>query len=296
VRSDIHPPPLSRRGVTQAQRDQPVEATYQNPDAQTPAPLSPIVEQPQPGVPQQPDPQGGPQFLPPTQFYIWSPLGGSPMIIPLQPSVHGAQPALPQQPLIFTPYGYFPLVSSPYGNQMFSPYGFSMIPGSPLPQTLANQPPNSPALPAETPSGAALSGNTFQPMQQQQNSELGSLSSEELELAAKMGQLGVYLPTVLTNPSAGAVQPVNQAAAPTNPPAGAVQPVNQAAGLKNPEQQGTVSTAGTLSTRVPQTRGPACSGPRTNTDRVPEGLEGPAQVTVQTPVHPKHKATQGNHV
>lgn len=67
-----------------------------------PAPLSPMVEQPQPGVPQQPSPQGGPQFLPPTQYYFWSPLGSSPMMIPLQPSVLGSQPAnlptLPQQP------------------------------------------------------------------------------------------------------------------------------------------------------------------------------------------------------
>lgn len=104
VRPDVLPPLLSQGGVTQAPRVQPVEATNQKPDAQTPAPLSPIAEQPQPGVPQQPGPQGGPQFLPPTQYYTWSPLGGSPMIIPLQPSVHGSQPAnqltLPQQPLV----------------------------------------------------------------------------------------------------------------------------------------------------------------------------------------------------
>lgn len=47
-----------------------------------------------------------------------------------------------------------------------------MILGSPLPQTLANQPPNSPVLPAETPSVAAPSGNALQPMQQQQVSLL----------------------------------------------------------------------------------------------------------------------------
>ncbi|XP_029285974.1 uncharacterized protein LOC115007303 [Cottoperca gobio] len=188
-----------------------------------PAPLSPNVEQPQAGVTLQPGLQGGPQFLLPTQHYTWSPLGGSPMIIPLQPSLYGSQPAnqptLPQQPLIFPPYRYFPHFSSPYRNQL--------------------------------------------------SSTLGSLSSEELQLA-------MYLTTVLTNP-----------------PAAAVQPVSQAAGLANREQQGIVPTV--ESTGVPQTLEPASSGPQPNTNVLPVGLERPAQeaTTVQTSIQAKLQPTQG---
>uniref|UniRef100_A0A3B4T923 Uncharacterized protein n=1 Tax=Seriola dumerili TaxID=41447 RepID=A0A3B4T923_SERDU len=83
---------------------QPVEATNQNPEVQTPAPLSPRVDQAQPGIPQQMGPQGGPQLVPSPQHYTWPPLGDGLMIIPLQPSFHGSQPAnqpaLPQQPLL----------------------------------------------------------------------------------------------------------------------------------------------------------------------------------------------------
>ncbi|XP_044045150.1 uncharacterized protein LOC122873001 isoform X2 [Siniperca chuatsi] len=218
------------------------------------------------------------------------------MIIPMQPGVHGSQPAyqptLPQQPLLFPPYRYFPLLSSPYRNQPYPPYGFELILESPLPQTPANQPPNNPLLPAETPLGAVPSGNALQPMPQQQNpqivymlqqhmnSPLGSLSSEELEMAAKMGQLGVYLSTVLANS-----------------PAAAVQPVNQAAGLANPEQQGIVPTVMTSSAGFPQTPGLASSGPRPNTNGVPVGLQRPVEeeaATVQTPAQPKLQPTQGN--
>ncbi|XP_076583527.1 ameloblastin isoform X2 [Chaetodon auriga] len=282
TRPNVLPSLLSQGGATQA--------TNQRPDTQTPAPLSPEVEQP----PQQ---VAGPQFLPLMQHYTWSPLGGSPVTIHPQPAFHGFQPAnlpiLPQQPLMFPPYRHFPLFSSPHSNQLFSPYGFPMILASPLQQTQqtpANQPPNSLVLPAETPSGAAPSGNAPQPIQQQQNpvivyllqqptnAVLGSLSSEELEMAAKIGQLGVYLPTVLTNPSAGVVLPVNQAA-----------------GLTNPELQGIVPTVGTSSAGVPQTQGPASSGPQPNANRVPVGLERPTQETV-TVQKPKLQPTQGNHV
>lgn len=280
---------LSQGGATQA--------TNQQPDAQTPAPLSPKVEQPQPGVP-----QGGPQFLSPTHYYTWSPLGGSPMIIPVQQSVHGSQ-TFPQQPLILPPYGYSRLFSLPYRNQLFSPYGYPMILSSPLQQTAANQPPNSLVSPAQTPPGAAPLGNSPQPIQQQQNPQivymlqqpmnpaLGSLSSEELQMSATMGQLGVYLPSVLTNPSAGAVQPVNQAA-----------------GLTNPEEQGTVPTLATpsagvlqtqgpagLSNASPQTLGPASSGTQPTDNSVPVGLESPTQTaaTVRTPAEPKREPTLG---
>lgn len=98
VRPNVLPPLFSQEGATQAQRA--VEAT----NMQTPAPLSPNAEQPQPGVPQQPGPHGGPMFLFPTQHYTWPPLGGGPIMIPLQPSVYGSQPAnqptIPQQPLV----------------------------------------------------------------------------------------------------------------------------------------------------------------------------------------------------
>ncbi|TKS68208.1 hypothetical protein D9C73_002269 [Collichthys lucidus] len=238
ARPSVLPPLLSRGGATQA--------ANQKLNAETPAPLSPEVGQPQPGVPQQPAPQGGPQFLPPTQYYVWSTLGGSPMIMPLQPHVHGSLPTFPQQPLL-------------------SPYGFQMIPPPPLLQTPANQPPNSLVLPAETPSGVAPSGNALnpppQPFQQQQ-------------MAATMGQLGVYLPRVLTNPSTVAVQPVNQANGLTNPEQqGTVQTVNQAAGLANRVQQDIVPTVGAASAGVQQTSGLASSGPQLNTNAIPKHTE-----------------------
>ncbi|KAK9540407.1 hypothetical protein VZT92_002861 [Zoarces viviparus] len=288
VHSNVLPPLLSQGGATQAQRV--VEATNQLLDGVTPAPLSPNVAQPQPGVPQQPGPQDGPQFLPPTQHYTWPSFGGSPMIMPLQPNIHGSQPAdqptLAQQPLMFPPYRYIPLLSSPYRDQLFSPYGFPMILESPLPQTPANPPPNSLVIPAETPAAAAPLGDVPQQVQQQQNpqivymfqkpksSPLASLSSEELQMAAKMGQLGVYLSTVLTNS-----------------PAGAVQPVRQGAGLVNPEQKVVVPTAGTSLAGLQQTQGPGSSGPQPNANVLPSGLERQTQeaVTVKAPVQP----TQG---
>ncbi|CAJ1052292.1 DNA translocase FtsK-like [Xyrichtys novacula] len=288
-------PPLevSQGGPTEAQTAQPLKVTNQKPDAsQTPAPQ---VEQPPPGISQQPgfQAQGGVQFLPPAQFYTWYPLGGSPMFIPLQPSIGGStmnQPSVPQQPLLFSPYSYFPFFSSPYMNQMFSPHGWNMPP-----QNLANQPQNSPALPAETPAAAAAVqpvGNAPQPVQQQQqqqqnsqvvymlqqsmNLPVGSLSSEELEMAANTGQLGVYLTSVLTSP-----------------PAGAVQPVNQAAGLKNPEQQSLVPTVGTSSAGAAVTQ-----SLQPHAEVIPAGLEGPTKSagTVQTPVQAEVQPTQANPV
>ncbi|KAL6110709.1 uncharacterized protein ACO6RY_19741 [Pungitius sinensis] len=265
--------PLPQGGATRAL----VEATKQVVVTQTPAPLSPHVAQSQPGVPY----LLGPQFLPPTQHYSWPSLGGSPSIVPLQPNIYGSQPAaeqptLPQQPLIFPPYRYVPLLSSPYGNQLFSPYGFPVILESLLPQTPGNQLPNSPVLPAETPSGAAPLGNLPQQVQQQQSPQivyvlqqpketlLSSLSSEELQTAVEMRQLGVYLTTMLTNL-----------------PAGAIQPASQGAGLVNP-------TSGTFSAGVQQTQGPAGSAPQPTTDGFPSGLERPAQeaATVKAPVQP----------
>ncbi|KAF3687692.1 hypothetical protein EXN66_Car003364 [Channa argus] len=229
VRPDVLPPLLSQGGATQAPQVQPVEATNQKPQALTP--LSPIVEQAQHEALQLPGAQGGPQVYPSLQQYIWSLLGGSPMMIPLQPGVQESlaanQPAPPQQPLVFSPYGYFPQLFSPYGNQL--------------------------------------------------SSTLGS-SSEELETPAKIGQLGVYMPNVLTNL-----------------PVGAVQPVSQGAGLANPEQQSIAPTGGKPSAGVPQTQRLASSGPQPNTNRV-AGLERAAQAAApaHTSVQPTVQPTPGN--
>lgn len=102
VHPDVLPPLLPQGGATQAPQVQPVETMNQKP--QTPVPLSPITEQAQPGVLQQPGLQGGPLFLPSLQQFAWSPLGGSVMMMPLQPgmqeSLPANQPATPQQPLV----------------------------------------------------------------------------------------------------------------------------------------------------------------------------------------------------
>lgn len=84
------------------------------------------------------------------------------------------------------------------------------------------------------------------------------------QMAAKMSQLSVYVPTVLQT--------------------GAVQHVNQAVGLANPERQSAIPTAA------------AGSGPQPHTNRLPVGLEKAAQATatVQTPVQPKVQRHQGN--
>ncbi|KAK2817073.1 hypothetical protein Q5P01_025264 [Channa striata] len=286
VRPDVLPPALSQGGATEAPQAQPVEATNQKP--QTLTPLSPSVDQAQRDALQQPGAQGGPQLLPSPQQYMWAPLGGSPMMIPLQPGFHEAL-APPQQPLVFSPYGYFPVLFSPYGNQQFSPYSFPTLREAPIPQTPSNQSPNSPLSPAETPAAAAAPlGDAPQPipqnaqivymLQQPMSSPLGS-SSEELETPVKMGHLDFYMPNVLTNL-----------------PVGAVQPVNPAAGLANPEQQGTAPNGGSPSAGVPQTQGLASSGPQANTNRVLAGLEKAAQATttVQTPVQPKLQPRSGN--
>lgn len=118
-------------------------------------------------------------------------------------------------------------------------------------------------------------------------------------MAATMGQLGVYLPRVLTNPSTVAVQPVNQANGLTNPEQqGTVQTVNQAAGLANPVQQNVVPTVGAASAGVQQTPGLASSGPQPNTNAIPVGLESPTQeaATVQIPVEPNLTPEPGNFI
>lgn len=96
-------------------------------------------------------------------------------------------------------------------------------------------------------------------------------------MAAEMGQLGAYLPTVLTRLLAGAVQPVSQAA-----------------GLENPEQQGVVPTAGASS--APQIQELVRSGSQRSTNGVPVGLERAAAQEAATSVQPKLQPTQGNFV
>lgn len=110
-----------------------------------------------------------------------------------------------------------------------------------------------------------------------------SFLSSVFQIAAKMRELGVYMPTVLTNLPAGAVQ---------------TQPMIQAAGLANPEPQGMEPTDRTPSAGVPQTESLAGSRPQPNTHRVPVGLEKAAQdaATAETPVQVKLQHTQGNRV
>ncbi|KAF7664002.1 hypothetical protein LDENG_00193580 [Lucifuga dentata] len=283
VNPSVAPLLPGQRGVLPVQRVPPVQATNQILDAQVLPPISPNLQQPQPGTPQLLD-------SPQSQNYPLSPQGGTPLMIPLVPHMHGPQPVnqpmMPQQPLIFSPYGYFPMFSSPHGNQMFSPYGFPMIlDGVPqqTPQISVNQPPNNPVSPVEKPSGPDPSGNTPEPTQQEQNhqivymlpsmnSPLGGLSSEELEMAARMGRLSVYVSGVQTNMPSGAVQPV--------------PPVSKPTGLANPEQpELNLPSAGLL----PTVR---TSVPKANS--VPAGLERPEQdmATGHTPCPLEHQPAQ----
>ncbi|XP_029363023.1 pollen-specific leucine-rich repeat extensin-like protein 2 [Echeneis naucrates] len=282
--------PVTQQGANQDQLIETIKATKQYPEVQTPAPFSPRVVQPQPPVPQPLGPEGGPYLLPSLQHYTWSPQGDSLIIIPGHPSVHASQLsnqlALPQQPLMFTPYGYFPLFSSPYRNPPFSTYGFPVIVETPPPQIPANQPPNSLALPAETPSRAAPAGDAPRPVQQQQqnpqivymlqqpmNSALASLSSEELEMAAKISQLDMYIPTVLTNLPAGE---------------GGAQPVSQAAELAHQQQAGVVATVVTPSAGAPQMQELPVTGPESFQQAMQQAA------IIQTSVQPKSQPTQGN--
>uniref|UniRef100_A0A3Q3WAR5 Uncharacterized protein n=1 Tax=Mola mola TaxID=94237 RepID=A0A3Q3WAR5_MOLML len=88
------------------------------------------------------------------------------------------------------------------------------------------------------------------------------------QMAAELGQLSVYLPTVLTNHQQGAVQPVSQAA-----------------GLTNSQNK----HKGVGPTMVPLSAGP-------NTSGEPAGLERPTPevAKVQTPVEPNIQPTQAS--
>ncbi|XP_017296296.1 gamma-gliadin-like [Kryptolebias marmoratus] len=290
VSPNVHPLLLLQRGVPHPQRDQPLETTNQRSEAQMAAPLLPNVEQPQPGVPQQPEPQTSPQ--PTLQQYTMLAQGGGQMIIPLPqslyPSLAANQLPMAQQPMVYPSYGIVPLFPSPYSNQLFSPYGFPTVPESFLPQTPTQQLPSSPVSPAETAAGVAgPAGAPQQQIQQQKpqivymvqqpmNPSLGGLSSEELQAAAKMNQFGMFMPSVLANRPAGV---------------GAVQPESQAAGLKNPEQQAAGQPVGASAAGVPPSQGLPCSGSQPNANSFPAGLEkaAPQAAAVQTPATSKLK-------
>ncbi|TNN28011.1 hypothetical protein EYF80_061841 [Liparis tanakae] len=106
-----------------------------------------------------------------------------------------------------------------------------------------------------------------------QAAPLGSLSSEELQMAAKLGQLGVFLTSMLTHL-----------------PAGTVVPVSPAAGLVNSEQQSAGPTLGaltltlTLTLTLRQTQGPLSSGPQLSTNRSPSGVEAAVEAPIQEPL------------
>ncbi|XP_047222434.1 uncharacterized protein LOC124868853 isoform X1 [Girardinichthys multiradiatus] len=291
VSPNVHPLHQPQKGVSH--RGQPVEATIKS-EAQT-APLPLSLEQPQPGNPLQPDQQTNPQQS--LQQHALVPQGGSTMMFPIPQGVGGFLPpnqlTLAQQPLIFPSYGFLPVFPSPYSNQLFSPYGFPKVSESPIPQTPTNQLTNSPVPPVENAAGAAApSGAGARQIQQQNppivymlqqpmNPSLGGLSSEELETAAKMSQLGMYMPTMLANLPAGA---------------GAVQAQSQAAGLTNPDQWAARQTAGTSATGVQPSQGLPCAGSQLNADSLPAGLKRavPEAPTVQTPAQPKLLPRQRN--
>ncbi|XP_024145946.1 predicted GPI-anchored protein 58 isoform X2 [Oryzias melastigma] len=279
VAPNARPHMLPQGGATQ--RVHPVQTTNHQPEAQTPAPLAPIQEQTQSGIPQQPDPQAVLQPSPSLPQHTWYPQGGSTPISPLPQNVSPFLPAnhltLGQLPLMFPPYGFYPLFAPPYGNQLFSPYGFPSIREPPFPQAPTQQLQNSPAAPAENVVGAAVPAAAAPQQTQQQNPQivymlqqpmnpaLGGLSSEELETQAKLNQMSLY--SVLTNLPAGV---------------GPVQPDNQAAGLTNPEQQGASlhvggSAAAAAAAGVRSSlQGPACSGSLLNSNSGPAGVRSAA--------------------
>ncbi|KAM4595730.1 ameloblastin [Fundulus diaphanus] len=303
VSPNDHPLQQSQKVVSHT--DQPVDATIKKSEAQM-GPLPPSLEQTQPGNPQMqqqqqqqqqqpPDQQANPQQS--LQHQVLFPQGGSPMMIPLPQSVGGFLPpnqlTYAQQPLIFPPYGFLPIFPSPYSNQLFSPYGFPKVSESPLPQTPTNQLTNGPVLPAYNAAGAAApAGAAAQQIQQEKppivymlqqpmNPSLGGLSSEELETAAKMSQLGMYMPTMLGNLPTGA---------------GAVQAQSQAAGLANPDQRAAVQTVGTSATGAQPLQSLPCAASQPNANSSPAGLKSavPQAPTVQASAQHKLLPTQRN--
>ncbi|XP_038132008.1 uncharacterized protein LOC119777267 isoform X1 [Cyprinodon tularosa] len=294
VSPNAHPLQESQNGLSHT--GQPVDATVQKAEPQLGSTPPHGLDQPQLGNTQQVDQQANHQQS--LQQHSFFPQGGSPMMISLPQSVGGFlapnQLPLAHQPMIFPSYGFLPVFPSPYGNQMFSPYGFPKVSGPSLPQTPTNQLTNSPVLPAENagvaaaPSGAAAQQTQQQTppivymLQQPLNPSLGGLSSEELETAAKMSQLGMFMPTMLGNLPNGA---------------GAVQAQSQTTGLTNLEQRVAGQTAGTSTAGAQPLQGLPCAGSQANANNLPAGLKTAVQETptVQTPAQPKPQSTQRNH-
>lgn len=94
-------------------------------------------------------------------------------------------------------------------------------------------------------------------------------------MAATMGQMGVYMPNVLTNQ-----------------PAGAVQPESQAAGLTHPEQQGVQPAVGTSAAGAQPIKALPCSGSQPNASGFSAGLAGSDAATAQTPAEPQLQPMQ----
>lgn len=270
VSPSVQPLQQSQKGVSHG--GQAVDATAKISEAQMDPPLPSGFEQPHTGNPQQPEQKANNQQL--LQQHSLFPQGGSQMMFPLPQSVGGFLPpnqlTFAQQPMIFPSYGFLPVFPSPYSNQLFSPYGFPRVSESPLPQTPVNQLTNGPVLPAENAAGAAAPSAAAAPQTQQQNPSivymlqqpmnpsLGGLSSEELETAAKLSQLGMYMPTMLANLPAGS---------------GAIQAQSQVHGVTNPEQRAAGQTAATSAAAAQPLQGLPCAGSKLNGSGSPAGLK-----------------------
>lgn len=101
------------------------------------------------------------------------------------------------------------------------------------------------------------------------------------QIAAKLSQLGMFMPTMLANPPAGAA---------------AVQAQSQFAGITNPDQRAARQTAGTSASGAQPLQGLPCSGSQLNVNNPPAGLERavPKTPTVRSADRPKLRPTQRN--
>lgn len=227
-------------GELAAQKVTSGQASTAKPGPQVVVQIQPSVQQPQPVLPQQQGALGGAQFLLPFQPQAWGPQ----LLMPFQPNTQSAaQPgSLPQQPQMLSPYGYFPAYSTPQGNPMFSPYGMPMffqpafhpqfhVPAGPVaPVAPPSQP--DPAAQNPQPEEQLPQNPQFVWIQQPVNPEFGGLSSEELEMAGRMGRLGLFMPNVGTNVAKPQTRPVSPASLPTGTIA--INPVIPAFGLPSP--------------------------------------------------------------
>ncbi|XP_046901021.1 calcium-binding protein P-like isoform X1 [Hypomesus transpacificus] len=193
-----------QRGDLPAQKDPSVQASATKPGPQVVVQIHPSVQQPQPILPQQQDAQGGGQFLFPFQPHAWGPQ----LMMPFHPNTQSpAQPGpQPQQPQYVFPYGYFPAFSPQQGNQLFSPYGMPVFfqppvyPNFPAPTGPVETvlPPSQPEAPAQNPLPEEQPQQTpqFVWIPQPRDPLFGGLSSEELEMVDRMGQIGLFMPNV----------------------------------------------------------------------------------------------------